>query len=585
MSSRSRDSIPHARPTTPRQLAARAFRRQRSRITAGTVLLSGHQLSEALVPVMIGVTIDSAVTTGQTHRLVWCLLGLVAVFATLVLCWRYGARCIQLATLNEAHWLRTEIADQLLSGEHVATTRTTGELLSIASSDADRAATTIEWRAGLVAASSGIVVAAVVLVQINIWLGLLVMLGVPAVLGALRGFGPAITRRSIASQEAAGHTTALASDLMRGLRAIRGIGAVESAASRYRQSSQTALHAEIRAAVAKSAQSGAGAAFNGIFLAIVAAVAALLTNSGHITIGQLITVVGLAQFIAEPVGSMAGRIKELAVAQGSAHRVVELLNTSTNRDSQGLSPGDQWVAAPHLRLESVSCGSLHDLSLDITPGELIGVVSDDPRDAVALTSIFSRSADHHGSVYADAVEIRDLSTDFFRAVFLAEPLAIDLFEGTIEQNLFALAEPDNVSTHARDIEHAALIASAADELIASQHSGLSQLLVERGASLSGGQRQRLALARALSSDAPVVLLCNPTTAVDAVTEELIAQGIAQLRHAGPGHARTTVIVSNSPALLGAAHRVILLQDGRIAAEGTHRELTVSNPSYRNLVLR
>jgi len=157
-------------------------------------------------------------------------------------------------------------------------------------------------------------------------------------------------------------------------------------------------------------------------------------------------------------------------------------------------------------------------------------------------------------------------------VLLAEPHHTDLFSGTIRSNV---AGSDGA---------AALRASAADEVVSLHPDGLDHPIAERGASLSGGQRQRLALARALSADPPVLVLHDPTTAVDAVTEHTIAQGIRGLRH-GPGSNRTTVILTSSPAVLAQTDRVLVIDDGKVVAEGTHGSLAGTDPAYRTAVLR
>ncbi len=123
-----------------------------------------------------------------------------------------------------------------------------------------------------------------------------------------------------------------------------------------------------------------------------------------------------------------------------------------------------------------------------------------------------------------------------------------------------------------------LAAAAADEVVEVLPAGLDALVGEGGRTLSGGQRQRIALARALAADAPVLVLHDPTTAVDAATEHRVADGIATLR-AG----RTTVLVTSSPALLARCHRVLLVDDGAVVATGTHADL-VADERYREAVL-
>ena len=144
-----------------------------------------------------------------------------------------------------------------------------------------------------------------------------------------------------------------------------------------------------------------------------------------------------------------------------------------------------------------------------------------------------------------------------------------LFDGTLRENLRAVSEdPARVD--------AALAAAAADGVGGGRGEAP---LAERGRSLSGGERQRVALARALAADRPVLVLHDPTTAVDPATEARIAAGLRALR-AG----RTTIVVTTSPALLAAADRVVLVAGGAVAATGTHAELARDQADYREAVL-
>lgn len=162
--------------------------------------------------------------------------------------------------------------------------------------------------------------------------------------------------------------------------------------------------------------------------------------------------------------------------------------------------------------------------------------------------------------------IDELDIDVVRRTVLLEQHDTDLFEGTLRSNLLV----DSPS-----LERVMTAAGAADLI-----DELDRPLADRGQSLSGGQRQRLGLARALLADPPVLVLHDPSTAVDAVTEELLAEGLADVR-AG----QTTLVLTSSPALLGKMDRVVVVADGQVVAEGIHADLAASDAFYQEAVLR
>ncbi len=207
---------------------------------------------------------------------------------------------------------------------------------------------------------------------------------------------------------------------------------------------------------------------------------------------------------------------------------------------------------------------------------MVGVVARRPGDAEELMRLLGgHVAGYRGDVRLGGVPLRDLPIAAGRALLLAEPHHTDLFTGTIRSNVVT-ADDDGLAT--------ALRASAADEVVAQHADRLNHAVTERGAGLSGGQRQRLALARALLAKPPVLVLHDPTTAVDAVTEHEIARGIRTLRH-GPGTAYGTLVITSSPALLAQTDRVVVLGDGVVAGEGDHADLGATDPDYRAAVLR
>ncbi|MEU1588368.1 ABC transporter ATP-binding protein [Micromonospora sp. NPDC005710] len=563
--------------TTGGVVLRRALRRQRARVAGGIALLCTHQATEALVPVAIGVVIDSAVATGDVRALLLSLAGLAALFTVLAFAYRAGARLAFAAVEHEAHATRVEIVSSALDPRGRRSGLRDGELLSVTASDAELSALVVRVAGLTAAALTAIVVAAVALLVVDIPLGLGVLLGVPVLVVALQRMAPLLTRRSTSQQEALAATTALAVDLVTGLRVLRGIGAQDHAARRYAGASRHALDVTLRAATTKGLHLGLTTTVNGLFLATVAGAAGWLALQGRLTIGELVAVVGLAQFIAEPVQTLGYCVQMFAMARASAGRVARVLGAAPV-----VQPGEAGPPAPsssRLVLDGVAYAGLDDLSLRVQAGEILGVLAYDPGEAEALVALLAGRvphADRRGTFLVDGVPADELHIDTARAVLLVEQHDVALFEGTLRANLSSGVSVDD------DVLRAAVRAAAADDVLAAHPHGMDRLLTERGANLSGGQRQRIGLARALVADPPVLVLHNPTTAVDAVTEGLLATRLAQARGAGT---RGTVLITTSPALLRITDRVAVIDRGRVVADGPHERLLASDARYREETLR
>lgn len=531
-----------------------------------TVLTAAHQACEALVPVLIGVIIDDAVATDGYGRLLLWLAVLAAVFLVLAYSFRFGARHAERAVEQAARDVRLALAGRVLDPRGGAEAgRLPGELTSLATGDAMRVGALNRAAPYGIAALTAVAVAAVALLRISVPLGLLVLLGTPPLLWLAHLLGRPLERRSEAERDRAANASGVAADLVNGLRVLKGLGAEPVAISRYRRTSQDALTATVRAAGAKAWHDGAMLSLNGIFLAIVALVGGKLAMSGEVSIGGLIAAVGLAQFLIGPLTNFVWVSSEIAQARGSATRVAALLNMPPV-----LSQGAGTLPTPvrgEVRLSGVAHAELRGLDLHVPAGEFLGVVAPDPAAANALLACLAREVDPAaGTVELDGVPLPELTIDEVRGTMLVAAHDADLFEGTLISN---------VSTE----DERVLVAAGADEVAHALPDGVNTELSERGRSLSGGQRQRVALARALAVDAPVLVLHDPTTAVDAVTEARIAGGIKELRDG-----RTTILVTTSPALLAVADRVVVLADGAVTAQGRHEELASDNARYRSAVL-
>ncbi|MEV7399598.1 ABC transporter ATP-binding protein [Streptomyces sp. NPDC091267] len=551
----------------------RAIRGQRRRVVTASLLGTAHQGCEAMVPVVIGAAIDTAVATGSSHELLRWLLVLAGLFLVLSNCYRTSARLAEGAGEQAAHRLRMELGARVLDPRGGAdANRLPGALTSIATNDARRVGSVATVLAYGVAATAALVVSSVALLRISVPLGLLVLLGIPPLLWLGHRISRPLERRSETEQERAAHASGVAADLVAGLRVLKGMGAESAAVSRYRTTSQDSLAAALRAARSRAGHEGAVLSLTGVFIAVIGIVGAYLAMRGSISIGDLVAAVGLAQFLLGPFQLLTYVNAEFAQGRASARRIAEVLAAPAAVEGGESAPADAPAGA--LRLRGVRLGSLRGVDLDIRAGELIGVVTGDPAAAGDLLLCLARETDPaEGLIELDGVPLTELAPDGLRRAVLVAHHDADLFETSLL---------DNVRAGAADVPAAvdeALAASAADEVARLLPDGGDTVLAERGRSLSGGQRQRVALARALAADSAVLVLHDPTTAVDTVTESRIAARLREVRRG-----RTTVLITTSPALLAVTDRVVVLDEGTVTATGAHAELVAADEWYRAAVL-
>ena len=292
--------------------------------------------------------------------------------------------------------------------------------------------------------------------------------------------------------------------------------------------------------------------------------------NGSISVGGLVAAVGLAQFLVNPLQMVGWVSARLAQGRASAARVAELLSTP-----HAVGPG-QDTAPPGrsggaLQVRGLTHGGLDGLDLDLAPGELLGVVALDPAHAGDLLRCLAREVEPEaGLVELDGVPLTDLPPDVGADGCAGRrPRRTPVQRNAPGQRAGRCVPGPRPGTG--DGRRAGRPGRGQPA------AGRDTEIAARGSSLSGGQRQRVALARALAANAPVLVLHDPTTAVDTVTEARIAAGLRDVRR-GP----RTLLVTTSPALLAVADRVVVLADGRIASSGTHDEL-MADPDYRAVV--
>ena len=418
----------------------------------------------------------------------------------------------------------------------------------------------------------GVVVVAVLVLSISPLLGLLVLLGVPAVTIVA---GPLLGRLHRAEAEyrrQQGELASRAGDIVAGLRVLRGVGGEELFAGHYRRRSQALCREGYRVGAVTSWVRGLATGMPALFVALVTWVAARMVVQGTISIGDMVAIYAYAAVLAIPVLFLLLSGRELVRGMVASRRVVELLQLRPEIDEPA-GPGRDTGPVDPAPAPGRSA-SLHDPAsgLTVRPGELVALATAGRAEVKALADRLGRYVE--SEVTLGGVPLTRLPPAQVRERILVADGEAYLFAGTLRELLrpARAADPEPVERY--------LHAAAAEDILDGLPDRLDSVLGNQARTLSGGQRQRVRLARALRAAPEVLILLDPTSAVDAHTEAAIADRLRRVR-AG----RTTVVSTTSPLLLDRADRVAYLAGGRVAATGTHAELLASCPGYRDLVLR
>ncbi|MFB7179889.1 ABC transporter transmembrane domain-containing protein [Streptomyces sp. NPDC056257] len=465
-----------------------------------------------------------------------------------------------------------------------------GEVVAVSTGDVEKIGWFVEAVSRFLAAVFAVVLVCVGLLFYAPELGVVVAVGVPVIALASLPLLPRATKRADIQREKAGKATELASDTVAGLRVLRGIGGEELFLGRYREASQEVRKAAVRSARMWALISAIQVLLPGALLITVVWYGATLVVDGRIAVGELVAAFSAVATLLYPLRHFEEIAMSYSFSRPSAKRaarVLSLTRTDAAEDGAGTGAGAGAVQAP------AAGGDLYDplTGLLAPAGRFTAVVCGDPDLAGRLAErLGGHPMDDDGkddatgdgpSVLLGGVALDELALDTARTLVLVQDKDPVLLSGTLRE-LFDVPASGAVDSGAALA--AAQCGDVLDALLQSAPDGIDDpmdaRITERGRSLSGGQRQRLALARSLVTDPEVLVLDEPTSAVDSHTEARIADGVATLRTG-----RTTVVLASSPLLLDRADRVVLIDGGTVAAVGTHRELLHREPLYRAVVTR
>ncbi|MFI8993082.1 ABC transporter transmembrane domain-containing protein [Streptomyces sp. NPDC053542] len=573
-----------------------------------------HTGAVASFPVPVGIAVQAvADRSGADLALAG---GLMAVLGVLI---SVGDTMLHRAAVT--NWI-TAVAriQQLLArktaelGSALTRRVAAGEVVAVSTGDLEKIGWFVEAISRFSAAALTTVGVCVALVIYQPTLGVVVAIGVPVLALAVLPLLPRATRRADEQREKAGRATELASDTVAGLRVLRGIGGEELFLGRYRTASQDVRKAAVRSARMWSLISAVQVALPGLLLIVVVWYGARLALDGRIEVGALVTMYSAVTFLLYPLQHFEEIAQAYSFSRPSAKRAARVLALSRPTDGRitDHAPlrGDLYdpatgLLAPAGRLTAVVCGDPdaagrlaerlggHPANEPDERDERDAPVTGAPDEANSAGEGGEKdreeaAADAAGptlaplpSVELGGTPLDDVPRDAARRAVLVQDKDPVLLSGTLHE-LF-----DVPSSGAVTAEQALAAAQCDDVLAALAQSGtdgsgdpMHSRITERGRSLSGGQRQRLALARSLVTDPEVLVLDEPTSAVDSHTEARIADGLRALRDG-----RTTIVLTSSPLVLDRADQVVFLPEGKVTAVGPHRDLLRTSAAYHSVVTR
>ena len=586
--------LPHPPSLGAGALLRWLLRRAAVPVTLATLAACTSNIIQAIVPAFLGQALDAGIENGLNGR-VWGIGALLLVLFVV-----YAIGDTMMSYFGVTAWMRTAFDVDRLVGRQISATGkdlsrqvSTGEVATIIASDADYLGKLIEHLPDLLGAAASFLVVAVLMLRTSVSLGLIVILGMPLVAAIVTLVIHPLQKRQAVQREAQSAVTTITTDTVAGLRILRGIGGEDVFARRYRDASQELRRRGVEVASSQATLMTLQVLLPGLFAAIVVWVAARMAVAGSLTPGGLITFYGYTAYLSWPLWVFTSSVQDYTRAVVGARRLSRLLEVAPAAGSLVERLNLDPAAAHPVSGDLVDTGS----GLRLKEGRMTALVCPDPQVSADLATRLGRFTDAGPTVTLAGRPLTTMPLEQVRASVVVSGATAQLFTGTLREALDVRGGPDPQPAGLEDLVRAeterttgadvdqqvrpqereapgddrlieAIGIADAGDVLTSLSEGLAGMITEKGRSLSGGQRQRVALARALLTEAPTLVLIEPTSALDSHTEARVA---AQVHRARAG--RTTIVVTASPLVLEACDEVVLLDSsGAELLRSTHREL-------------
>jgi ATP-binding cassette, subfamily B, bacterial len=551
-------------------------------LAGGAAALAGT-LAGLTVPLVTRAIVDGPIARGELGALPWLVLGVLGLGIGEAVLLFLRRRLVAGPSTGVEAAMRADLFSHLQRLPVSFHDRwPSGQLLSRATADLS----TIRWFVAfsgifLVVNVLTVLVGIAVLMWLSMWLGLVIAIAaVPLLVLTLlleRRFSVAARR----AQDQAGDLTTVVEESALGIRVLKSLGRGRRLTERFVADARGLRGTELTKIQLLAALWAVLVLLPESAIAVVLGLGAWGVASGTLTIGTLVAAVTVMTYLYWPIASIGWLLAEASNAAAATRRywevrdvVPEIVDPAEPLPLPHPVRGTLELAGVRFRYPGGDREILRGVDLSLRPGETLALVGATGSGKTTLTALVTRLYDvTGGAVLLDGVDVRRLRLADVRTVVAPAFEDPVLISASVRENVL-LGSPG----HSDEQVWEALRVASADGFVAALPWGLDTRIGEQGMSLSGGQRQRLALARAVVGHPPVLVLDDPLSALDVHTE---AEVEAALRRVLGGV--TALVVAHRPSTIQLADRVALLDDGRIAAVGTHTELLAAVPEYRRLL--